>query len=98
MRLDKIRLQNFRCFEDISLDFHESFNLIVGINGTGKTAILEALRIAIGSLFLEVDKYQDKISSPMIGQDDVRLKNLEQQYPVVRSEERRVGQECGSTC
>ena len=57
MRLDKIRLQNFRCFEDISLDFHESFNLIVGINGTGKTAILEALRIAIGSLFLEVDKY-----------------------------------------
>ena len=83
MRLDKIRLQNFRCFEDISLDFHESFNLIVGINGTGKTAILEALRIAISSLFLEVDTYQDKISSPMIGQDDVRLKNLEQQYPVV---------------
>lgn len=82
MKIDQIRLRNYRCFEDINLEFHPNFNLIVGINGTGKTAILEALRIAIGSLFLGVDKYKDKISSPGIAQDDVRLQNLEQQFPV----------------
>lgn len=82
MKVNNIRLRNYRCFEDIRLDFHDKFNLIVGINGTGKTAILEALRIAIGSLFLGVDKYKDKITSPSITQDDVRLKNLEQQFPV----------------
>lgn len=82
MKINNIRLRNYRCFEDISLEFHDKFNLIVGINGTGKTAILEALRIAIGSLFLSVDKYKDKISSPTISQDDVRLQNLEQQFPV----------------
>ncbi len=82
MKVNNIRLRNYRCFEDIRLDFHDKFNLIVGINGTGKTAILEALRIAIGSLFLGVDKYKDKISSPSITQDDVRLRNLEQQFPV----------------
>lgn len=83
MRINNIRLRNYRCFEDIRLELHDKFNLIVGINGTGKTAILEALRIAIGSLFLSVDKYKDKISSPGISQDDVRLLNLEQQFPVL---------------
>lgn len=82
MKINNIRLRNYRCFEDITLSFHNNFNVIVGINGTGKTAILEALRIAIGSLFLSVDKYKDKISNPTITQDDVRLKNLEQQFPV----------------
>lgn len=82
MKINNIRLRNYRCFEDISLEFHDKFNLIVGINGTGKTAILEALRIAIGSLFLKVDKYDNKISSPSIVDNDVRLQNLEQQFPV----------------
>lgn len=64
------------------MSFHPQFNLIVGINGTGKTAILEALRIMVGSLFLKVDKISDKIASPGISKDDVRLSSLEMQYPV----------------
>jgi predicted ATP-binding protein involved in virulence len=52
----------------------------LGINGTGKTAILEAIRIAIGSLFSELDKIENKIYSPNIGEDDVRLHNGETQY------------------
>lgn len=83
MRIDQIHLKNFRCYENISIDFHPKSNLFVGINGTGKTAILEAIRIAIGSLFLNVDKHKDRISSPGIQQDDVRLAHLEQQFPVV---------------
>lgn len=83
MNIQEIKLQNFRCFQDIAVEFHKSLNIIVGINGTGKTALLEALRIAIGSLFIGVDKYKDKIASPSITLDDVRLKDLEQQYPVI---------------
>ena len=64
MKINRIDLKNYRCFEEISLELHPKFNLIVGVNGTGKTAILEAIRIAIGSLFLGVDKYKDKISTP----------------------------------
>lgn len=85
MNISWIRLKNFRCYKDIEIEFHPRFNIFVGINGTGKTSILEALRIAVGSLFLSVDKYKDKIASPSIMQDDVRLSNLEQQYPVVIS-------------
>ena len=81
MHINQIHLKNFRCYEDVEIEFHPRFNIFVGINGTGMSSALEALRIAIGSLFLGVDKYKDKIASPGISQDDVRLSRLEQQYP-----------------
>jgi len=82
MYLTNIHLENFRCYETLDLNLDPSFNIIVGINGTGKTAILEAMRISIGSLFLDVDKHNDKIWSPGINPGDVRLMHLEMQYPV----------------
>ena len=82
MNIKELVISNFRCFTKAEMSFHPSFNLIVGINGMGKTAILEALRIMVGSLFLKVDKVADKISSPSIAKDDVRLASLEMQYPV----------------
>lgn len=82
MKLKDIHLFNFRCYEELKITFNPSFNILLGINGTGKTAILEAIRIAIGSLFSEVDKVENKISSPNIAPDDVRLHNGERQYEV----------------
>ncbi len=82
MRLNSVILVNFKCFEHLQMDFHPSVNLIVGINGTGKSSVLEALSILLGSLFLSVDKYKGKIFSPVISNDDVRLTHLEQQFPV----------------
>lgn len=51
MRIDKIHIQNFRGLEDLEIDLHKQFNLLIGENGSGKTAILEALTVAIGSFF-----------------------------------------------
>ncbi len=81
MRLTKLHIENFKGFENLEVDFHPNFNIVVGVNGTGKSTVLEAAKIAIGSLFLELDKYQDKISSPSITTDNVRLHHLELQYP-----------------
>ncbi len=38
MRINQIHLKNFRCYEDVSIEFHPRFNVLVGINGTGKTS------------------------------------------------------------
>ncbi|NES64358.1 MAG: ATP-binding protein [Okeania sp. SIO2D1] len=38
-----ITVQNFRCFEEITIDNIERVNLIGGINNVGKTALLEAI-------------------------------------------------------
>ena len=49
MRIDELTLSNFRCFEQATFTFHPEFNVIVGENGSGKTAALDALAIASSS-------------------------------------------------
>ncbi len=36
-------LKNFRKFEDLHLDFHPRFTLLMGVNGTGKTSVLQGV-------------------------------------------------------
>jgi DNA replication and repair protein RecF len=43
MILTSIKLKNFRCHKDVFFEFSENLNYIVGGNGQGKTAILEAI-------------------------------------------------------
>jgi predicted ATP-binding protein involved in virulence len=50
MRLSSLRVGNFRCFENCSLNFHPQLNVFVGGNGSGKTAFLFACRNAVGSI------------------------------------------------
>ena len=54
MRIDQLSVKNFRGFDSREFSLHPQFNLIVGVNGTGKTSALDALAVAIGSLFLGV--------------------------------------------
>lgn len=54
MRIDNIKIQNFRGYKDLNVDLNPDFNLVIGDNGSGKTAILEALTVAIGSFFLGI--------------------------------------------
>lgn len=48
MILTAAKIQNFKGIEDLELEFHPGFNLIKGVNGTGKTSILEALAVGLG--------------------------------------------------
>lgn len=47
MRVSSLRLQNFRLYDDISLDFSPRTTIITGKNGTGKTSIVEAVYVAL---------------------------------------------------
>lgn len=40
--LTELQLRNFRCFEALRVDFEPGYNFLIGPNGQGKTAILEA--------------------------------------------------------
>ena len=68
MRVDRLRIQNFRCFEDQEFVFDPDFSVLIGKNGSGKTAALEALAVAIGSWLLGVPGH----SSRGIQNDDIR--------------------------
>lgn len=51
-RIDRIRLQNFRCFDDISVELNERLTVFYAENAGGKTAMLNGIVIAIaGTLY-----------------------------------------------
>ena len=47
MKLTSLSLTHFRGFERLDIDFHERVNVIAGINGVGKSSVLQALRILL---------------------------------------------------
>src|ERR1041384_6061225 len=69
MRIERIELTNFRSFKSREFELSPSFNLLIGDNGTGKTAILDALSIGAGAIFMGLDG----ASAPGIHRDDVRI-------------------------
>ena len=83
MRIDLLRLINFKGFADQTFIFprsvdalpggNGSFHVLIGQNGRGKTSALEALAVAVGSWLLGV-RGED---SRHIWSDDVRVKVLQ---------------------
>jgi predicted ATP-binding protein involved in virulence len=48
MRLEQLRLRNFRCFDELTIKFDRKLTVIIAENGAGKTAILDAIAIGLG--------------------------------------------------
>lgn len=70
MQLSKVIIENFKCFGVHDVLLHDQFNLIVGENGSGKTALLDACAVAIGSFLLGIGG----ADSRHIRSHEVRLK------------------------
>lgn len=51
MKIHALHLENFRGFAKLDLPLHPSLTLLVGENGAGKTALLEAIAVVLGGLF-----------------------------------------------
>ena len=47
MQIERLRLKNFRCYDELDIAFEPKLTVIVGENGKGKTAIFDALAIAL---------------------------------------------------
>jgi predicted ATP-binding protein involved in virulence len=52
LRLDRLKLTNFRCFTECEIDLHPKLTVLVAENGRGKTALLDAIGIAL-ALFVD---------------------------------------------
>lgn len=69
MYLEKFRIINFRAIEDITLNFNPGLNVLIGENNTGKTSIIDALRLCLG--------FGDQKRSIFVNKSDFRIdKNL----------------------
>lgn len=78
MRINTLVLTNIRGFTHAKLEFQPGFNLIVGINGVGKTTVLESLRIALSQILPEATISKNKKESLdyydiQIGKDSLQI-------------------------
>ena len=48
MKIRKLTIKNFRAFSELECDFEPGVNVLVGLNGFGKTSVLDAIAIAYG--------------------------------------------------
>jgi predicted ATP-dependent endonuclease of OLD family len=45
MYISKLKIGNFKCFKEVTINFDPNFNLIIGENNSGKSTIFEAFRL-----------------------------------------------------
>jgi predicted ATP-binding protein involved in virulence len=50
MKLQRLRLTNFRCFSSLEMEIDSRLTVFIGINATGKTALVEAINIGLGPI------------------------------------------------
>lgn len=86
MYIKSISLKNYRCYENFKIDFNKEYTVLVGINGAGKSAVLDAVSTALGSYIAGFDG----IASNGIFHEDAHRKmyemgsvvDMQEQYPV----------------
>jgi len=53
MKLAEVQIENFRCIQKLSWKLNKGLNVLVGENDAGKTAIVDAIHLALGSVAQE---------------------------------------------
>ena len=66
MRLKKVALKNFRCFDTLELELHPRLTVIVGENGAGKTAILDAIASALSPVVTQLSSANQRLFWPRL--------------------------------
>ncbi len=50
MIIERVNIENYKCFKQFSIDLNEGLNILVGDNESGKSTILEAVHLALSGL------------------------------------------------
>lgn len=72
MKIKSLKLINYRCFKEFEIDLQDSFTLLVGNNGSGKSTVLDGLAVGLASFFLGMNG----ASSGSIHPNDVRVESF----------------------
>ena len=71
MQINHLTLTNFRGFEQAEFEFQPEMNLIVGINGVGKSTVLDAIRIMFSQILPGFTASRSRPENFTV--DDIRL-------------------------
>jgi predicted ATP-binding protein involved in virulence len=72
MRIEKLHIQNFRGFQDITLNFPKSnLAVFIGINGAGKSTILDCIAIMLAEFVTKLRNRE--VADIELSENDIRL-------------------------
>ena len=61
MRVARLELANVRAIEAAELRFRPGFNLVVGVNGVGKTTVLDALAVCLSDVVRRANAHRSRV-------------------------------------
>jgi predicted ATP-binding protein involved in virulence len=70
MKIQRLKLFNFRGIGSLEVDFTERTTAFVGVNGVGKSTVLDALAIALSQLIWRINEHP--LKARPIALDDIR--------------------------
>ncbi len=76
MRIEHIHLKNYRCFDDLTVEFHKQLTVLVALNGGGKTSVLDAIKVALWPYVAGFDMGSTTNDVTGISIDDVRREQV----------------------
>jgi ABC-type cobalamin/Fe3+-siderophores transport system ATPase subunit len=71
MRVTRLKLANVRAIKEAEFHFQPGFNLIVGVNGVGKTSVLDALGVCLSEIVVHTNQLRLRPGSFTV--KDVRI-------------------------
>jgi len=71
MIVARLKLANLRAIEAAEFRFQPGFNLIVGVNGVGKTSVLDALGVCLSAVTKQLNRVRVRAES--FGGEDIRI-------------------------
>ena len=70
MRLKKVTLNNFRCFQNLEVELHPRLNVLVGENGAGKTAVLDGIAAGLSRVVRYLSSANQRLTAKGVGIKD----------------------------
>ena len=71
MIVTHLKIANLRAMEAAEFHFQPGFNLIVGVNGVGKTSVLDALAVCLSAVVKQANKLRTRVEA--FTPDDIRV-------------------------
>jgi len=82
MHIQQVKIKNFRCFDGLTVNLNPDVNIFVGNNGSGKSAVLDAIAAAMYPYVIELQYAIDPdfatLHKPIIFQRDLQKKSNNQ--------------------
>lgn len=90
MHIQQVKIKNFRCFEDLTVNLNPDVNIFVGNNGSGKSAVLDAIAAA---MYPYVSRFQEAVGKSITDRDqlsifqrDLPVKTIENDNSTLKNE------------